>query len=87
MIQWLLDNWLLVLAVAAVLTAWGVGGWRLALGVATLGVGVLMYRQGHKDANARAERINQERRDAYREIDERGATGSDAIDRLRDGGY
>lgn len=87
MIQWLLQNWLLVLAVAAVLTAYVVGGWRLALGVATLGLGVLMYRQGHKDANARADRINQERRDAYREIDERGATGSDAIDRLRDGGY
>lgn len=91
MIWWLWENWLLVLAVLAVAVAYVIGGWRLALGVATLGAGVLLYRQGHKDAERtheeRADRIEQERQDAYRKIDERGTTGSDVRERLRKHDY
>lgn len=91
MIMWFWENWLLVLYATAVTVGYIIGGWRLALGVATLGGGVLMYRQGHKDAEraheARAERIEQEREHAYREIDRRGTTGSDVRDRLQSGDY
>lgn len=88
---WLIENWLLVLWLTATGIAYFIGGWRLALGVATLGAGVLLYRQGHKDAEreheARADRIEQEREDAYRKIDERGTTGSNVRDRLQSGDY
>lgn len=88
---WLLENWLLVLYALAVLGGYVVGGWRLALGVATFGGGVLLYRQGHKDAERtheeRADRIEQERQNAYREIDNRGTTGRDAIERLQSNNY
>ncbi len=91
MTGWLWENWWLVLVVAALAVAYAVGGWRLALGVATLGAGVLLYRQGHKDAERtheeRADRIEQEREDAYRRIDERGTTGSDVRERLRKHDY
>lgn len=91
LIWWVLNNWLLVAYSAAVLIAWGIGGWRLALGVATLGGGVLLYRQGHKDAERtheeRASRIEQERENAYRKIDGRGTTGGDVVDRLRKHNY
>lgn len=91
MIGWLLENWLIILAVLAVVVAYVIGGWRLALGVATFGAGVLLYRQGHKDAERaheeRAERIEQEREDAYRRIDERGTSGDDVVDRLRKNNY
>lgn len=91
MIWWLWENWLLVLAVLAVAVAYVIGGWRLALGVATAGLGLVLYRRGHKDAErehkARADRIEQEREDAYRKIDERGTTGSDVRDRLQSGDY
>ena len=90
-IWWTLNNWLLVAYGAVILAAYALGAWRLALGVATLGGGVLLYRQGHKDAERtheeRADRIEQEREDAYRKIDERGTTGGDVHDRLRDGDY
>lgn len=90
-IWWTLNNWLLVAYGAAVAVGYAIGGWRLALGVATLGGGVLLYRQGHKDAERtheeRAERIEQEREIAYRKIDERGTTGGDARNRLQSGDY
>ena len=88
---WLMENWLLVLYGLAVLVAYIVGGWRLALGVGTLGGGLLLYRQGHKDAerqhDERADRIGKERQDAYDEIDRRGTDRSDVRDRLRKGDY
>jgi len=91
MIWWLFENWLVVLYLGAVGAGYAFGGWRLALGVATLGAGVLLYRQGHKDAERtheeRAERIEQEREDAYRKIDERGTSGDDVVDRLRKNNY
>lgn len=91
MIGWLFENWWLILVVATLALAYAVGGWRLTLGVATLGAGVLLYRQGHKDAERtheeRADRIEQEREDAYRRIDERGTTGSDVRERLRKHDY
>lgn len=87
MFWWVLNNWLLLAYVAIVLASWGWGGWRLALGVATLGGGVLLYRQGHKDAERAIEVREEERQDAYRKIDERGTTGSDAIERLRRADY
>lgn len=89
--MWLWENWLLVALAATVLTAYVIGGWRLALGIATLGVGVLLYRQGYVDAdrqhNERAEKLDQERADAYREIDKRNTSGNDAVERLRKGDY
>lgn len=87
MIWWLLQNWLLVAYVAIVLAAWGWGGWRLALGVATFGGGVLLYRQGHKDAERSIMVREEERQDAYRKIDERGTTADDVADRLRRNDY
>ncbi len=88
---WLFDNWLLVLWLTATGIAYLIGGWRLALGVATLGAGVLLYRQGHKDAerqhDERADRLEQERDDAYRKIDDRDTTFDDVLERLRKNNY
>lgn len=88
---WLFENWLLVTYAVAVVVAYVIGGWRLALGVASLGMGVLLYRQGHKDAerqhDARADDIERRRRDAYDEIDSRGTDISDVAERLRKGDY
>lgn len=89
--MWLLENWLVVVYLAAIGGGYAIGGWRLALGVATFGAGVLLYRQGYKDNERaheeRAERIEQEREDAYRKIDERGTSGDDVVDRLRKNNY
>lgn len=88
---WLLENWLLLVYAGGVAVAYVVGGWRLALGVATLGAGVLLYRQGAKDADERHKDWMQERArrqdDAYREIDERGASRDDVADRLHNGRF
>lgn len=85
------ENWLLVLAVLAVVVAYIIGGWRLALGVASLGLGMVLYRQGHKDAQKeyreRADRIEEKRQDAYDEIDRRNTSGQHVRDRLRSGDY
>lgn len=90
-IWWLLQNWLPVLYLGAIGAGYIIGGWRLALGVATLGAGVLLYRQGQKDAERtheeRADRLDKEREDAYREIDNRGTTGDDVVERLRRNDY
>lgn len=88
---WLFENWMLVAYAVAVVVAYVIGGWRLALGVATLGAGVMLYRQGHKDAerqhDQRADDIERRRRDAYEEIDARGTDGSDVSERLLKGDY
>lgn len=88
---WLLEHWLLIAYAIAVIIGYTVGGWKVALGVATLGGGLLLYRQGHRDAenrySERAEQIEQEREDAYNEIDNRGTTRNDVTDRLHKGNY
>lgn len=89
--SWLFEYWWLVLYGLAVFAAYVVGGWRLALGVATLGGGLLIYRQGYRDAEgdyeARADRIERKREKAYGEIADRGTDLDDVRKRLREGNY
>ena len=45
-LHWFSDNWLLIPWGASVVTAYVYGGRRLALIVATLGLGAFAYRKG-----------------------------------------
>lgn len=88
---WMVEHWLLVLYALAVGAGYAIGGWRLALGVATLGGGILTYRQGYKDAEAqadsRADAIELKRGRAYDEIDRRNTDLNDVRERMRKGDY
>lgn len=88
---WMLENWLLVLYALVVGVSYVIGGWRLALGVASLGLGLLTYRQGYLDAEGeaaqRAATIERKRGEAYHEIDKRGTDLGDVRERLRKGDY
>lgn len=64
---WLFEHWWLVLWVVAVVVAYTIGGWRLALAVGTLGVGAASYAAGRKHADAAAQhKQEQERAEAQR---------------------
>lgn len=94
-LSFLWDNLaLIVLALvylAAVAAAWFYGGRNLAIAVATVGVGHMLYRTGRKQERAAqdqlADNIERKREDAYAEIDNRGTTRSDAVERLHKGNY
>lgn len=90
-ILWLLNHWYVVVWVGAVIVGWNVGGWRLALALGTLGLGVSAYLYGRKservNAQARVEKIVKERESAYSEIDARDTDRDDVARRLRDGSY
>lgn len=87
-IWWLLEHWWLVAWVAAVAVAYVIGGWRLALAVATLGAAARVYTKGRRDGAAEIERRDQRHREhlqeQYDEIDNRPRDPDDAYRRLLD---
>lgn len=87
LLSWFMEYWLLVVWGVGVIVAFFVGGWRLALVVATLGVGSVAYNAGRKterdNAQKRVEKITKERENAYDQIDARGTDRNDVIERLR----
>lgn len=90
-LHWLSDNWLLIPWVASVVAAYVYGGRRLALIVATLGLGAFAYRKGiQHEREYRAERtaeVEKRRENAFEEIDNRGTNRDDVIERLRRNDY
>lgn len=88
LLWWMLEHWWLVLGIIAVAVAYIVGGWRLALAVATLGVGWRVYSAGRRHGRDEIERRDDARRDylkeKYDEIDNRPRNPADAYQRLRD---
>ena len=89
--HWLLDNWLLIPWGASVVTAYVYGGRRLALIVATLGLGAFAYRKGIQHERAyrdeRTAEVEKRRKDAFKEIDNRGTNRDDVLERLRRNDY
>lgn len=79
---WMIQHWWLVLALGAVLGAYIVGGWRLALAVATLGAGAGLYSKGQEAERARqrqrAERARQDRERVEQGV---GAMGIEDVER------
>lgn len=77
--------------VLGVAFAYGLGGWRFALAVATLGILHGAYSKGKKDAtkaaSKRSKEIQEKREAAYEEIDNRNTGKSDVVDRLRKSGF
>lgn len=95
LLAFLWDNFALVVLalgyLAAIGAAYVYGGRNLAVVVATVGVGHLLYRTGRKHERdvrgARTKDVERRREDAYREIDDRGTTRRDAADRLRNNNF
>jgi glycosidase len=95
MIWFILEHWFTFGIAGAYIAAVGFAyirfGREVAIAVALLGAGAFLYRKGRSDAtqahDQRADDIEQRRRDAYDEIDNRGTTGADVRDRLRSGDY
>lgn len=86
-VTWLLEHWLLVVWAVGVVVAYIYGGRYAALVVATLGFGSFMYNRGKSDVNKRAKKIEQERENAYDQIDNRGTDRDDVVERLRKRSY
>ena len=90
-LHWLGDNWLLIPWGASVITAYVYGGRRLALIVATLGLGAFAYRKGiqhereYRDESTA--KVEKRREDAFEEIDNRGTNRDDVLERLRQNDY
>lgn len=95
MIGLLADNWVMVLLatlwLGGIIVGYVVGGRKLAIAIAMVGVGHLLYRFGRQEErkghDQRAANIERRREDAYREIDDRDTTRSDAAERLRRNDY
>ena len=88
---WFGDNWLLIPCGASVIAAYIYGGKRLALIVATLGLGAFAYRKGiqHECENRdeSTAKVEKRREDAFEEIDNRGTNRDDVLERLRRNDY
>ena len=88
---WFGDNWLLIPWGASVIAAYIYGGKRLALIVATLGLGAFAYRKGiqhereYRDESTA--KVEKRREDAFKEIDNRGTNRDDVLERLRRNDY
>ena len=88
---WFGDNWLLIPWGASVVTAYVYGGRRLALIVATLGLGAFAYRKGiqhereYRDESTA--KVEKRRENAFEEIDNRGTNRDDVLERLRRNDY
>lgn len=72
---------ILVVAVALML------GWRQAIVVLLAVVSLVSYRRGRKDERVVDEAKRKEQNDAYNKIDADGRSGSDSVDRLRNGKF
>ena len=86
-VTWLLEHWLLVVWAVGVVVAYIYGGRYAALVVATLGFGSFMYNWGKSDVNKRAKKVEQRRKNAYDQIDNRGTDRDDVVERLRKRSY
>ena len=86
-LSWFLDNWLLVLWGASIVVAYVYGGKTLAFAVFTLGAATIAYNRGKSSVNKHAQKVERERENAYKEIDNRGTNRSDVIERLRKRSY
>ena len=90
-LHWLSDNWLLISWGASVVTAYVYGGKRLALIVATLGLGAFAYRKGiqheREYRDERTAEVEKRRENAFKEIDNRGTNRDDVLERLRRNDY
>ena len=90
-LHWFGDNWLLIPWGVSVVAAYVYGGRRLALIVATLGLGAFAYRKGiqhereYRDEST-AE-VEKRRENAFEEIDNRGTSRDDVLERLRRNDY
>lgn len=82
---------LVLLYIGAVAAAFIYGGRNLAVLVASIGIGHVLYSTGRKqerdERDERAVEVGRKREDAYRKIDERGTDRHDAADRLRKHDY
>ena len=86
-LSWLLEYWLLIVWGAGIVVAYIYGGRYAALVVATLGFGSFMYNRGKSDVNKRAKEVEQKRKNAYDQIDNRGTDRDDVVERLRKRNY
>ena len=90
-LHWLSDNWLLIPWGASVVAAYVYGGKRLALIVATLGLGAFAYRKGiqheREYRDERTAKVVKRRENAFKEIDNRGTNRDDVVERLRRNDY
>ena len=90
-LHWFGDNWLLIPWGASIIAAYIYGGKRLALIVATLGLGAFAYRKGiqhereYRDESTA--KVEKRREDAFEEIDNRGTNRDDVLERLRRNDY
>ena len=90
-LHWFSDNWLLIPWGVSVVIAYVYGGRRLALIVATLGLGAFAYRKGiqhereYRDENTA--KVEKRRENAFEEIDNRGTNRDDVLERLRRNDY
>lgn len=84
---WLLEHWWLFIWAAGVVVAYIYGGRTLAFVVLTLGVGAFAYNRGKSDVNKHAKAVEEERENAYKQIENRGTDRDDVIDRLRKHGF
>ena len=90
-LHWFGDNWLLIPWGASVIAAYVYGGRRLALIVATLGLGAFAYHKGiqhereYRDESTA--KVEKRREDAFKEIDNRGTNRDDVLERLRRNDY
>ena len=90
-LHWFSDNWLLIPWGASVIVAYIYGGKRLALIVATLGLGAFAYRKGiqheREYRDERTAKVGKRRENAFKEIDNRGTNRDDVLERLRQNDY
>ena len=88
---WFGDNWLLIPWGASVIAAYIYGGKRLALIVATLGLGAFAYRKGiqheREYRDERTAKVEKRRENAFEEINNRGTNRDDVLKRLRRNDY
>lgn len=84
---WFLNNWLPIVWGASIIAAYVYGGKTLAIAVFTLGVATIAHNRGKSSVNKHAEKVERERENAYKEIDNRDTNRSDVIERLRKRSY
>lgn len=83
----MMQHWDILAAVILVVAVALMLGWRQAIVVLLAVVSLLSYRRGRNDERVVDEAKRKEQNDAYRKIDADGRSGSDTIDRLRDGKF
>ena len=90
-LHWFGDNWLLIPWGASVVAAYVYGGRRLALIVATLGLGAFTYRKGiqheRENRDESTAKVEKRRENAFEEINNRGTNRDDVLERLRRNDY